>query len=108
MLVEDTGQQASGWYLGIEFSGRTRLVLSRKGDSVSGEAGLNPLPGPFLTRVPAKSSFVAPTVFLGAFQGDHEAAGNILRRWETRVLLDPAHVSNPTYPLLVNNSWEAA
>jgi hypothetical protein len=105
MLVEDSGRQASGWYLGIEFSGRTRLALSRKGDSVSGEAGLNPLPGPFLTLVPAKSSFITPTIFLGAFHGDQDAAGNVLRRWETRVLLDRLHAGNPAYPLLVNNSW---
>ncbi|HXJ96954.1 MAG TPA: alpha-galactosidase [Terriglobia bacterium] len=105
MLVEHIGPKDSGWYAGIEFSGRTRLMLSRKGDSLSGEVGLNPLPGPLLTRVPAKGSFTTPTVFLGAFQGDQEAAGNILRRWETRVLLDPAHVSDPAYPLLVNNSW---
>jgi alpha-galactosidase len=105
MLVEETGPRASGWYLGVEFSGRARLGLSRKGVSLSGEAGLDPLPGPFLASVPVKGSFVTPTVFLGAFGGDYEAAGNILRRWETHVLLDPAHFSNPTYPLLVNNSW---
>ena len=105
MLVEDTGSPSSGWYLGIEFSGRTRVALSRIGASVSGEAGLAPPPGPFLSRVPPGGLFTMPAVFLGAFVGDSESAGNILRRWETHVLLDPTHVSNTSYPLLVNNSW---
>jgi hypothetical protein len=105
LLVEEAGGEQSGWYLGIEFSGRTRLSLSREGISLSGQAGLNPSPGPFLTRVPAGSSFTTPTVFLGAFSGGSDMAGNILRRWVSRVLLNPAGLGNPSYPLLVNNSW---
>ena len=105
LLVEATGSQSSGWYLGIEFSGRTGLSLSREGTSLSGHAGLNPSPGPFLTRVPARSSFTTPTVFLGAFSGDSDTAGNILRRWASKVLLNPADLANSSYPLLVNNSW---
>lgn len=103
--VEKTGDRKSGWYLGIEFSGRVRLSLSREGASLSGRAGLDPSPGPFLTWVPAGASFVTPTVFLGAFRGGSEAAGNILRRWVSRVLLNAADLRNPSYPLLVNNSW---
>ncbi len=105
LLVKTAGGQQSGWYLGIEFSGRTRLSLFREGTSLSGEAGLNPSPGSFLTRVPAGSSFTTPTVFLGAFCGGSDAAGNILRRWVSQVLLNPADLRNPSYPLLVSNSW---
>lgn len=105
LLVETDGDHPSGWYVGIEFSGRTRLTLSREGSSLSGEVGLNPSPGPFLTRVLAGGSFTTPTIFLGAFSGDSDAAGNILRRWVSRVLLNPADLQNPSYPLLVNNSW---
>jgi hypothetical protein len=105
LLVEAAGGQPSGWYLGIEFSGRTRLGLSREGTALSGGVGLNPSPGPFLTRVPPGGFFTTPTVFLGAFSGDSDAAGNILRRWVSEVLLNPADLRNPSYPLLVSNTW---
>ena len=105
LLVETSGGQRAGWYAGIEFSGRTRLTLARSGDRLRGVAGLNPDPGPFVTPVPAGGSFVTPTVFLGACSGGSDAAGNTLRGWVRRVLLNPADRSNPHYPLLVNNSW---
>lgn len=105
MLVETSGKEQSGWYLGIEFSGRTHLSLSREGPYLKGEAGLNPLPGPYLTKMPAGGSFTTPTIFLGAFAHGSEAAGNALRRWIKHGLLNPATVMNPSYPLLVNNSW---
>ena len=105
LLVETAGSQSSGWYLGIEFSGRTRLNLSRRETSLSGEAGLDPSPGPFLTRLPPGGSFTAPTVFLGAFSGATDAAGNALRQWARNVLLNPADHADSSYPLLVNNSW---
>lgn len=104
-LVEETGGRRSGWYLGIEFSGRTRLSLSRHGRSLAGEAGLNPSPAPYLTRLAAGGSFATPTVFLGAFSDGIDGAGNVLRRWVTQVLLNPADRRNPSYPLLVSNSW---
>lgn len=104
-LVETTGSHSSGWYVGIEFSGRTRLSLSRTGMSLSGEVGLNPSPEPFMTRVGPGRSFTTPTIFLGAFSGGSDAAGNILRRWARKVLLNPADLANASYPLLVNNSW---
>ena len=53
-LVEHPDSQ-SGWYLGIEFSGRTRVSLERKGDSLHGAAGLNPDPAPFRTRLEPES-----------------------------------------------------
>jgi hypothetical protein len=118
ILVESAGGAHPGWYVGVEFSGRTRLTLRREGFSLSGSAGLNPSPGPFLTWVAPGGSFTTPTVFLGAFAGGSEVAGNILRRWASRVLLGPATraepagaqpgaavLPNPAYPLLVENSW---
>ncbi|MGO9274933.1 MAG: glycoside hydrolase family 36 protein [Terriglobia bacterium] len=105
LLVEKAGGDQSGWYLGIEFSGRTFLSLSREGASVAGQAGLNPSPGPFLSRIPAGGSFTTPTIFLGAFSGGSEVAGIQLRRWVSQVLLNPADLRDPSYPLLVNNSW---
>jgi len=51
VLVERVQNERSGWYVGIEFSGRTHLTLNRTGEFLSGEAGLNPYPGPFLTRL---------------------------------------------------------
>jgi alpha-galactosidase len=104
-LVETAYGQRAGWYLGVEFSGRARLTLARDDETVSGEAGLNPEPRPAYTRVGAGERFTAPKIFLGTFAGNSEAAGNILRRWASEVLLNPADRRNKAYPLLVNNSW---
>lgn len=94
-----------GWYVGLEFSGRTALNLQRDGSSVFGTAGLNPDPAPFLTRLPVGGGFDAPTAFLGAFRGDRDDAANVLRPWVRQVLTYPATWNNPHYPMLVNNSW---
>jgi disulfide oxidoreductase YuzD len=104
-LAVNAGDNESGWYVGIEFSGRTRLALRRKGGSLSGEVGLNPAPGPFWSRVPAQGTFQTPIVFVGAFNGNFDAAGNILRRWVKEVLGNPRTWQNEQYPLTVNNSW---
>jgi hypothetical protein len=103
MLVERASN--AGWYAGIEFSGRTRLSLRRKSDALSGAAGLNPNPGPFRTRLAPGKTFETPVVFVGAFQGGADGAGNVLRRWVRQVLNNPRAWQNPNYPLLVNNSW---
>lgn len=112
MLIERTPSghrenqpRGDGWYAGLEFSGRTSLNLERKGDAIIATAGLNPDPAPFLTRLPAGMSFDAPTVFLGAFHGDRDDAGNVLRPWVRKVLTHAETWSNPRYPMLVNNSW---
>ena len=105
VLVEDAGNARRGWYVGVEFSGRTRISLQRRGASLRGEVGLNSLPGPYKTRVPAGGTFETPTVFIGAFEGGPDGAGTILRRWVREVLNNPSTLSDPSYPLLVNNSW---
>lgn len=107
MLVETNGEQRAGWYLGVEFSGRVRLTLARAGTTLSGEAGLNPQPGPACTRLASGESFKAPAVFLGAFAGGSDAAGNILRHWVSRVLQNPSGHTRSDYPLLVNNTWSS-
>ncbi|HEY8009469.1 MAG TPA: glycoside hydrolase family 36 protein [Rudaea sp.] len=104
-LVKPADNSASGWYLGVEFSGRIALSLQRHGDTLQGRAGLNPQPGPFRTRLAPGESFVTPTIFLGASRGSIDDAGNTLRRWVREVLNDPRSVRDPTYPWLTNNSW---
>jgi hypothetical protein len=105
VLVDERGGDRRGWYVGIEFSGPTRITLQRSGASLRGEAGLDPLPGPYRTRLPAGATFETPTIFIGAFSGGPDAAGNIVRRWVRAVLNNPHTLRNPSYPLTVNNSW---
>ena len=105
LLVDSAGEPGAGWYLGIEFSGRTRITLERSGSAVHGEAGLNPDPGPYRTRLPPNGAYQTPTIFLGAFRGGPDDAGNILRRWVREVLGNPRTLRNPAYPTMVNNSW---
>lgn len=103
-LIERAGTN-SGWYLGIEFSGCTRIALRRTGDGLEGEVGLNPDPAPFRSKLVAGGSFQSPTVFLGGFGGGVDGAGNVLRRWVRAVLGNPRTWKDPNYPLVVNNSW---
>jgi Melibiase/Glycosyl hydrolase family 36 C-terminal domain len=105
VLVEEPGESRRGWYLGIEFSGRTRITLKREGNVLRGEAGLNPLPGPYRTRLRPGESFATPTIFLGASTGGPDGAGNVLRRWVRAVLGNPRTLGDPRYPLMVSNSW---
>jgi hypothetical protein len=104
-LVERNDAAHSGWYAGIEFSGRTRVSLSREKDSLSAVLGLNPDPSPFRTRLAAGESFESPIVFFGGFRGGADGAGNVLRPWVRAVLGNPETWKNPNYPLVVNNSW---
>jgi hypothetical protein len=104
-LVEETSASKNGWYVGIEFSGRTELRLEREGELLEGVVGLNPDPGPFRTRLEPGESFNTPTIFLGASQGGSDAAGNVMRRWVRSVLGNAETWNNFNYPLLVNNSW---
>jgi len=104
-LVQHAGQAKDGWYVGIEFSGRTRLNLERTQDSLRGSAGLNPDPAPFRTRLLPGESFESPVVFVGASHGGPDETGNVLRRWVRAVLGNPDTWNNPDYPLTVNNSW---
>ena len=94
-----------GFYLGVEFSGRTRIALRRDESSLHMTAGLNPEPGPYRTRLRDHETFETPTVFLGAFTDGSDGAGNELRRWVRNVLGNPKTWADPHYPLLVSNSW---
>ena len=104
-FVFTTTPSQQGWYAGIEFSGRTRIMLERSGVSVRTVLGLNPEPGPFRTRLSPGGSFQTPTVFLGALTGGPDGAGNQLRRWVRAVLGNPLTWKDDHYPLTVNNSW---
>ena len=105
LLVEEPSKDERGWYLGIEFSGRTHITLARAGTSLHGEAGLDPNPGPYRTRLPPGGTFETPMIFIGAFRGGPDGAGNTLRRWVRAVLNNPRTLADPSYPWLVNNSW---
>ena len=104
-LVQRDDASQSGWYAGIEFSGRTRIALTRTKDSLEAWLGLNPDPAPFRTRLEPHATFESPVVFVGGFQGGPEGAGNVLRRWVRAVLGNPATWNDPNYPWVVNNSW---
>lgn len=104
-LVQRKDAAQTGWYAGIEFSGRTRISITREKDSVKVAIGLNPDPGPFRTRLAPGEAFETPVVFLGGFRDGPDGAGNVLRRWVRAVLGNPATWKNPNYPLVVNNSW---
>ncbi|MGI8960156.1 MAG: glycoside hydrolase family 36 protein [Bryobacteraceae bacterium] len=103
--VQSTQASQSGWYVGVEFSGRTRLTLERDPTALRGAIGLNPVPGPFRSRLKPHQTFDTPTVFVGAFLGGFDAMGNILRPWVRSALTNPQAWQNPKYPLVVNNSW---
>jgi len=104
-FVFNAVQPRAGWYAGIEFSGRTRITLARQGERVTSKLGLNEEWGAFKTRLDPGGSFTTPTVFLGAFKGGVDVAGNQLRLWVRTVLGNPATWQDSHYPLLVNNSW---
>ena len=103
--VQNANDSQIGWYVGIEFSGRTRLSLERTSKSLRGAVGLNPEPGPFRTRLKPHDTFDTPTVFIGAYTGGLDGLGNVLRPWVREVLGNPNAWRDPKYPLLVNNSW---
>ena len=105
LLVEEPTGARRGWYIGVEFSGRMRIALEREGASLRGDAGLDPAPGPYRTRLLPGGTFATPTIFIGAFTGGPDGAGNILRRWVREVLNNPHTLSDPAYPLMVSNSW---
>jgi hypothetical protein len=105
VLIEETTAARRGWYLGIEFSGRTRITLTRSGAALRGEAGLDPTPGPYRTRLPPGGVLATPTVFIGSFSGGPDGAGNNLRRWVREVLGHAPTLLDPSYPLMVSNSW---
>ncbi|MBS0514564.1 MAG: alpha-galactosidase [Proteobacteria bacterium] len=107
-LVRSKGEAGDGWYLGIEFSGRTAMTLKRRRDMLEGGAGLNPEPGPFRTRLAAGGEFVTPTVFLGAARGSIDDAGNALKRWVREAINDSRTQRDPIYPWTTNNSWGSA
>lgn len=104
-MVERGGDDGDGWYVGVEFSGRSSLTLQRDATSLHGTVGLNPDPGPYRTRLHPGESFDAPPVFVGAFTGGLDGMGNVLRPWVRQVLTNPGTWEKPDYPLLVNNTW---
>ena len=105
LYVSRADAAQSAWYIGIEFSGRTRLALDRAAASLRVAAGLNPEPSPFRTRLLPGSPFETPAIFIGGSVGGLDAAGNVLRPWIRHTLGNPVAWNDPRYPNLVNNSW---
>jgi alpha-galactosidase len=103
--IEETAGARNGWYVGTEFSGRTRLRVDRDATSLHAVVGFNPDPGPFRSRLQPNGTFHTPTVFVGASSGGEDALGNVLRPWVREVLGNPRTWQDLQYPLLVNNSW---
>jgi alpha-galactosidase len=104
-MVEREDKSHDGWYVGIAFSGRTRLTLQRHAAWLQGSVGLDPDPASFRTRLLPHETFYVPTVLIGGFSGGPDGLGNILRPWVRQVLNNPKTWQDPNYPLLVNNSW---
>jgi hypothetical protein len=104
-FVYKSDRSQSGWFAGIEFSGRTRIALERNGAELASSLGLKPDPGPFRTRLDAEDEFETPRVFLGAFHDGPDGAANQLHRWVRAVLGNPLTWRDSHYPLTVNNSW---
>jgi hypothetical protein len=102
-LVHPVDENMSGWYLGVEFSGRIALSLHRHGEVLEGRAGLKP--GPYRTRLVPGESLTTPTVLVGTSRGSIDDAGNSLKHWVRAVLNNPRTLRDPTYPWLTNNSW---
>ena len=88
-LTTDSATHDVGWCAGIEFSGRTRITLERDAGSLGSVLGLNPELGPYRTRLLPNDTFLTPTVFLGAFSGTVDDAGQQLRGWVRKVLGNP-------------------
>jgi hypothetical protein len=55
--------------------------------------------------MPPGGTFATPPIFIGAFRGGPDGAANIVRRWLREVLNKPRTLGDPSYPLMVSNSW---
>ncbi|HSC44699.1 MAG TPA: alpha-galactosidase, partial [Candidatus Acidoferrum sp.] len=105
VLVQEKQSPHSGFYLGLEFSGRTRISLQRNGRLLRGSAGLNPEPAPGRLRLAAGEMFQSPVIFIGAAEGGTDSTGNRLRGWIRTALADSSAQADSRYPYLVLNSW---
>lgn len=98
---------STGWYAGVEFSGRVSLELKSIGrNAIAAELGLaaEPEGSPeFRTIVRPGETYRLPTVFVGCFRGNVEDGCNRMKRWIDSALRPTA--TDPRYPLLTLNSW---
>ena len=97
----------SGWYAGVEFSGRTSIrMVSPSGPQILVSMGLaaEPKGSPdFRTIVLPGETYVLPTVFIGCYSGTVEDGCNQLKHWVDSALRPKA--ADSRYPLLTLNSW---
>ena len=95
-MVERDDAAHDGWYVGIEFSGRTRIALERDGASLRGDVGLDPEPGPFRTRLMPHESLQTPLPYFSAhFAAAPDGAGNVLRPLGARRAQQSGHLEGP-------------
>jgi hypothetical protein len=106
VLVEEPSSR-TGWYAGIEFSGRVSLHLQESANGLIGiTSGLadEPAGAPdFRTIVRPNTTYSLPTVFVGCFTGTVDDGSNQLKQW-VRQAVQPK-IKDPRYPLLTLNSW---
>ncbi len=99
-------QSGGGWYLGLESSAQVQIALQSEarpsGSVMRVKAGVTRGADSRFRLAPGETLHLPP-VFIGCFAGDLDAAGNRLRKWLQARLCAP--ISDPHYPLLVNNSW---
>jgi hypothetical protein len=80
-MVERNGEQGDGWYVGVEFSGRTSLTLERAAGALRGTVGLNPNPGPFRTLLqPGAGAQPPQSVWWSYRRSDPEGQAVLFRR----------------------------
>ncbi|MDR3691849.1 MAG: alpha-galactosidase [Fimbriimonas sp.] len=97
----------SGWYAGVEFSGRVSIQLKPHGpnrvDCVMGIADEPEGAKPFRTVIRPGEAYALPTVFLGTYKGTVDDGCNQMTRWVDTALRPKA--IDTRYPLLTLNSW---
>ena len=95
---------STGWYAGVEFSGRVSLTVRPLGnDLFRARLGLVEEPESSTTVLAAGAIYALPTVFVGKFRGGFDDGCNEMKRW-VGAHLRPA-TSDPRSPLLTLNSW---
>jgi alpha-galactosidase len=97
----------SGWYSGIEFSGRVSYDLHALGKNrfaVAAGLAKEPVGCPdFHTLLAPGETYSLPTIFVGCFRGDIDDSCNQLRHWVSSALRPK--IKDKRYPLLTLNSW---
>ncbi len=101
LLVDELNGDRRGWYVGIEFSGRTHITLKRAGASLHGEAGLDPEPRPLSHSCAARREPSKPRAFLSA----HFAADRMTRATSCVVGYERCSITRARWPTRPTRCW---